>query len=183
MSSASPGPRLDDWLPDPHIRTYHSRVVAADPEAVWSAARDLRLSDTRSLGRLVRWRMPDTPAEISFRELLDRYPFILLEETPTWSLSGLCGRIWTLRKDYARLGAAEDFRAWVQPGTARVLIANWVAPAGDGQVRLCNEARVQAVDRGAALRLRVLWAAIGRFEPLIGSEAVTTAVRRSRSEC
>lgn len=139
----------------------------------------VRLSDTRTLGRLVRWRIPDTPPGLTFRELLARYPFTVLDEGPGYSISGLCGRIWTLRKDYARLAGAEEFRAWSEPGTARVLIANWVHET-DAGVELCNEARVAAMDRGAAMRLRVLWTAIGRFEPLIGSEAVTTAVRRAR---
>ena len=173
------GPPLDAWLWDPQVRIHHRRATEADADAVWAAATQLRLSDTRTLGRLVRWRIPGTPAHVTFRELLRRYPFTLLEEGPHYSLSGLCGRIWTLRRDYARLHDAEDFRTWDEPGTVRVLIANWTEELPDGRVELCDEARVAPVDRRAAVRLRALWAAMGRFESLVGSEAVSRAVRQA----
>ena len=63
----------------------------------------------------------------------------------------------------------------------RVLFAHWIEPAGPGEVELVSEARVGALDRGAALRLRALWAAVGPFERLVGSEALGAAVRRAES--
>ena len=63
----------------------------------------------------------------------------VLDEGEHWSISGLCGRIWTLQRDYPRLDGPEDFRAWAQPGTVRVLIANWVEPDGDGRYRVEGE--------------------------------------------
>jgi hypothetical protein len=38
---------------------------------------------------------------------------------------------------------------------------------------------VQPVDRVAAVRLKALWAVIGRFEPLVASEPLTVAARRA----
>src|SRR5687768_11536889 len=102
--------RLDAWLPDASVRTHHRRTASATPEALWEAARQVRLSDTRTLGRLVRWRIPGVSARQTFDELFRRYPFTLLEEGATWSLSGLCGRIWTLHRDYPRLDGPEAFR-------------------------------------------------------------------------
>ena len=40
------------------------RRTGADPEAVWRAAGTVRLDETRTLGRLVRWRIPGTPIRI-----------------------------------------------------------------------------------------------------------------------
>ena len=173
---------LDDLLPSPTVRTRHSGSTSATLDETWDAARRLRLSDTRRLGRLVRWRLPDTPADCTFRELLSRYPFIPLDEGPHHSVSGLCGRIWTFRADYPRLSGPEAFAGWAQPGTVRVVIATWAEELDDGRVMLCDEARVTPVDRAAALRLRVLWAAIGRFEGLIGSEAISSALRATHSD-
>jgi hypothetical protein len=173
--------QLDRWLPDAQVRTHHRRCTAAGPDEVWEAASALRLSDTRTLGRLVRWRLPGTPADCTFRELLRRYPFVLLDEGPRHSVSGLCGRIWNFRSDYPELSGPEDFAAWEEPGTVRVVFANWVAESADGGSELCDEARVEAVDRSASLRLRALWAAVGRFEGLIGAEAVSQAVRRAEA--
>jgi hypothetical protein len=172
--AAVASPDLDAWLPDFAVRTRHQRRSAADPERLWAAANAVRLSETHSLGRLVRWRIPGTRHDQTFGELLAAYPFCVLDEGEGWTLSGLCGRIWTLQRDYPRLDGPEDFRAWAEPGTVRVLIANWVDGDGDGS-RIVSEARVAPIDRRAALRLRSLWLVIGMFERLIGGEALALA--------
>jgi len=169
---------LDAWLPDPAVRSRHRRRSSADPGRLWEAASEVRLAETRSLGRLVRWRIPGTTEDQTFRELFARYPFCVLEEGDGWSLSGLCGRIWTFQRDYPRLGGPEDFRAWSEPGTARVLFAHWVEGDGDGSV-LHSEARIGPVDRRAALRVRSLWMVIGVFERAIGGEALALAADRA----
>jgi hypothetical protein len=169
---------LDAWLPDPHVRTHHRRPSSAAPEQLWAAASGVRVADTGPLGRLVRWRIPGTPGDQTYREMLAHYPFCLLDEGELWSLSGLCGRIWTLHRDYPRLDDPAAFRGWAEPGTARVLLANWVERDGDGSA-IVSEARVAAVDRRAHLRLRSLWLLIGVFERYIGVEALTLAAKRA----
>lgn len=169
---------LDDWLPDAAVRTYHRRKSPAAPDRLWQVANELRLRDTRSLGRVVRWRIPGVRANQTFRELLADYPFCVLDQGERWSVSGLCGRIWTMQRDYPRLDGPEAFREWSEPGTVRVLLANWVEPDGDGSV-IVSEARVEPVDRRAAVRLRSLWLVIGVFERLIGGEALALAAERA----
>jgi hypothetical protein len=41
---------------------------------------------------------------------------------------------------------------------------------------------VEPVDRSAGLRLRALWALVGRLERLIGGEALRVAVRRAERD-
>jgi hypothetical protein len=168
--------RLDDWLAGPTVRTRHRRRAAAPPDALWAAARDLRLSETGTLGRLVRWRIPDTAPDQTFRGLLADYPFVVLDEGERWSISGLCGRIWTLTRDYPRLAGPEAFRGWDEPGTVRVLFGHWVEADGDGASVIVSEARVAPVDRAAEVRLRSLWMLVGVFERLIGAESLELAV-------
>jgi len=175
-------PHLDRWLPDPVVRSHHRRAGRAGAEEMWSAAGTVRLSDTRALGRLVRWRIPDTPADQSFGDLFRSYPFTVLEEGPRSLVSGLCGRIWTLARDYPALEDDTAFRRWDADGTVRVLFAHWVEAIDDDEAELVTEARVQPVDSGAAVRLRALWAAVGPFERLVGSEALTAAVRRAEAD-
>src|SRR5215210_639151 len=155
--------RLDDWIASPAVRTRHRRSAAASPEALWEAAREVRLADTRRLGRLVRWRIPGVPDGQTFDELFREYPFTLLDAGDTWSVSGLCGRIWTLARDYPRLSGPEEFRSWDQRGTVRVLFAHWVEAGADGRATLVSEARVDPVDATARMRLRALWTVIGPF--------------------
>jgi hypothetical protein len=174
-------PRLDRWLADPAVRTCHGRTSLAGPDELWDAAQTVRLSDTRALGRLVRWRIPGTPAEQSFGDLFRSRPFTVLEESPHSLVSGLCGRIWVLSRDYPVLADQAAFRQWDEKGTVRVLFAHWVQALDGGGSELVSEARVHPTDARAALRLRALWAAIGPFERLVGAEGLTAAVRRAEA--
>jgi hypothetical protein len=171
--------QLDDWMADPAVRSRHRRRAAAPAADLWAAAGELRLSDTRTLGRLVRWRIPGTPPGQTFRGLLSEYPFVVLDEGQRWSLSGLCGRIWTFGRDYPRLDGPQAFRAWDEPGTVRVLFAHCVEEDGAGASAIVSEARVEPVDRAAALRLRSLWLVVGVFEWLIGAESLELAAARA----
>jgi hypothetical protein len=170
---------LDDWLARPAVRTRHRRVARADPEALWAAAASLRLDETGTLGRLVRWRIPGLPTGQTFHGLFASPPFTELAAGEQWSVSGLVGRIWTLRRDYPLVEDADAFAAWDRPGTVRVLFAHWVEPLGDGRSALHSEARVAPTDRRAALRLRALWTVVGPWERLIGGEALARAARRA----
>jgi hypothetical protein len=170
---------LDAWLPDPQVRGHRRRSARATPEELWRAAQEVTVSDAPVLGRAVRWRIPGTPADMSFRDLLRSYPFTVVAEGSRWSVSGLCGRLWTLRRDYPRLDGPDDFLEWHEPGTARVLIAHWVEPDADGATALCNESRISPVDASASARLRALWVVVGRLERLVGGEALGAATRRA----
>jgi hypothetical protein len=174
----APADLLDAWLEGPTVRTHHRRAADADPRALWESAQALRLSDTRTLGRLVRWRIPGLARDLTYGELFRAYPFTVLDEGHGHLLTGLCGRIWTLARDYPRLDGPDAFAGWSEPGTVRVLFGHWVEPTADG-AELVSEARVQPTDRMAALRLRALWKVIGPFERLVGAEAISAASARS----
>ena len=173
--------RLDRWLPEPAIRIHHRRGSLVDPTRLWRAARTLRLSDTQLLGRLIRWRIPGTSADQSFDQLFRTYPFIVLEEDEGLLISGLCGRIWTLARDYPELAGPQGFGEWDRSGTVRVLFAHWGERGEGDESQLVYEARVQPVDSRAERRLRVLWALVGPFEARAGTEALKAAVRRAEN--
>lgn len=155
----------------------HRRESRASVEDLWAAARAVRLRDTQMLGRLVRWRIPGTPAGITFDEMFRRPPFIVLEETDSALLSGLVGRIWTLRRDYPALGEPEDFRRWSTRGTARVLFASWTEPLAQGGAVLCAETRVGAIGAQGRIGLRTVRPLVRAFHHLIGSDGISAAVR------
>lgn len=174
-------PDLDAWLPRPHVRTHHRRESRADPDALWTAAERVMLSEARRLERLVRWRLPGLPAEIAFRDMFAGPPFTVLDEGGRHLVSGLCGRIWALRPEYAPLSGPADFRAWDRPATARVLFAHWVQERPGGGSALCSEGRVVATDRVGRLRLRAMWTVVGPFEGLVGAEPLPLAVARAEA--
>ncbi len=170
---------LDSWLPDPAIRVEHRRQSRVPAEALWAAARTIELRDTQLLGRLVRWRIPGTPAALAFDEMVRRPPVLVLEEHEQALVSGLVGSIWTLRRDYPALGGPEAFRAWSQRGTARVIFATWAERLDRGSAALCSEVRVEAIGRQAQLGLATVRPLVRGFHQLIGSDGITAAVVRA----
>lgn len=173
---------LDRWLPDPVVVTRHRRSARTTPDALWRAATSIRLEETRRLGRLVGWRIPGVQGSLTYHELFHAYPFTVLDESEHSLVSGLCGRIWTLARDYPALDGPEAFAAWCEPGTVRVAFAHGVRDLGDGNAELWSEARVQPVDTSARLRLKAVWALVGPFERLVGAEPLTLAVARAEAE-
>ena len=169
---------LDRWLPDPQVQTFHRRSASVAADDLWHAAETVRVCDAPTLGRILRWRIPGTPRDLPYRDVFRRYPFTVLDEGEHWSISGLCGRIWTLQRDYARLSGPDDFLAWDEPGTARVVFGHWIEPNG-GRSTLVSESRIDPVGRRAGLRTRALWGTVGRFEKLIGGEALKAASKRA----
>jgi hypothetical protein len=173
---------LDAWLPDPQVRGGHRRSARTGPDELWRAAGEVTIGEAPALGRAVRWRIPGTLPDITFRDLLRSYPFAVLAEGERWSVSGICGRLWTLRPDYPELEGPDDFLAWSEPGTVRVLLADWVEPEGDGRAAICNESRISPVDRSAGLHLRALWAVVGGLERLVGGEVLRAATQRAEQK-
>ena len=171
-------PDLDRWLSAPAVRTAHRRESRASPEALWQAASSVQLRDCRLLGRLVAVRIAGSDPAMTFAAMFRAPPFVALAGGPTWALSGLCGRIWMVRGEFPALAGPEEFVQWREPGTARVLFANWVEPLAGGSA-LHSEVRVAPIDRRAARYLRALEPFIGAFQGLIGRETLSLAVRRA----
>lgn len=171
---APAAPDLDRWLPAPGLRVAHRRFSDAPPGELWEAARTVLLSDTATLGRLIRWRIPGARRDARFDELFREPPFMVLEEGPMALVSGLVGPIWTIRRDYPQLSHQDEFVAWEHSGTARVVFANWVAGGA-----LHSEVRVQAFGRQGRVGLAAMRPLVAAFGGLVGSEGIDAAVRRA----
>jgi len=178
-----PKPDLDRWLSEPSLRVAHRRESAADADRLWDAAQRVRVADVGLLGRLVRWRIPGVPAEMSFDQVFRSQPFIVLEDCDGQSLvSGLVGRIWTLRRDYPRLREPNEYRSWEVSGTAKVLFANWVEPLSADRSALCIEARVRGIGAKGRVGVAAVRPLVSRFQQLIATEGIQAAVRLAEAE-
>ena len=169
---------LDRWLSEPVLSTSHRREGSTSEAELWASAATVRLRDCRILGRLIRARIPGVHASLTFDELFRSDPFNLLEEGRHYTLSGLCGRIWTVRGDFVLLSRPAEFLAWQVPGTVRVLFANWAEPTEGGSA-LVSEVRIAAVDRRAALYVRALEPFISAFQGLVATEPLRIASQRA----
>jgi hypothetical protein len=105
-------------------------------------------------------------------------PFTVLAEDERSLVSGLVGRIWTLRRDYPRLHSAEEFRDWSKRGTARVVFANWVEEAPTGAT-IASEARIEPVGRQGRVGVAAVKPLVRGFQNLVGTEGIAAAVRRA----
>jgi hypothetical protein len=171
-------PDLDNWLPDATVRVDHHRQSTASADDLWQAAGSVRLSDTGLLGRLVRWRIPGLERGMTFDALFREPPFTVLAEGERSLVSGLVGRIWTLRRDYPRLHSAEEFRDWSKRGTARVVFANWVDEAPTGAT-IASEVRVEPVGSQGRAGVAAVKPLVRGFQNLVGTEGIAAAVRRA----
>jgi hypothetical protein len=174
------GAELDLWLPDPAVRSHHRREARADSAVLWTAARTVRIGESRALGYLVRWRIPGTSPEQTYREMFTNDPFVVLDEGEQHLFAGVCGKIWAARPALATLRDRSEFANWRVAGTARVLFAQWAEPTANGAA-LISEVRVDLVDRDARARIRRVWPLITRFQGLIGTEPLRLAVRRAEA--
>ena len=182
-SQPSLTPDLDDWLPNPAIRVSHHRDTSVSAERLWEAAQTVRLNDSRRLGRLVRWRIPGLGADLAFDELFRAPPFMVLDEQPGRLLvSGLVGRIWTLRRDYPELRDPEEFRDWRRSGTARVLFANWIDDGSEHRATIHAEARVEAIGAQGRVGVAAVRPLVRAFGSLIGSDGIEVAARRAEQQ-
>ena len=172
-------PDLDHWLARPSLQVRHRRESTADLARLWEAARSVRLADTGLLGRLVRWRIPGIPPQVPFDQMFREPPFLVLEDGDGALVSGLVGKIWTLRRDYPRLGGPDEYRDWATPGTARVLFANWVEPGARECAVLVSETRVQPLGTQGRFGVAAVRPLVAGFGALVGSEGIAAAVRRA----
>jgi hypothetical protein len=173
-------PDLDRWLSAPAIRVSHERQSTASPDRLWAAAQAVTIQQTAVLGRLIRWRIPGTPATITLDQLFRNPPFLVLDESEHALVTGLVGRIWTLRRDYPRLATPEDYRDFSQRGTARVLLANWVRADPHGtSAALASEARVEPIGPQGRIGVAAVRPLVRAFHHLIGTDGIEAAVRRA----
>ena len=173
-------PDLDHWLPKPSMRVAYRRESGATPERLWEASRTVKLADARRLGRLVRLRIPGLAPDLTFDEMFRAQPFIVLDEAEDEGralVSGLVGRIWTLRRDYPRLTDPEEFRTWSTSGTARVMFANWIEDGGNGRAALASEVRVEAIGVQGRIGVAAVRPLVSAFGSLVASDGIAAAVR------
>ena len=172
-------PQLDEWIEDPAVRVRHRRESTASADALWRAATEVPLSDTALLGRLVRWRIPGLALDATYDGLFREPPFVILAQGERMLVSGLAGRIWTLRRDYPRLNTADEFRTWSEGGTARVVFAHWSQQLDDDRAILASEVRVQPIGMQGRIGVAAVRPLVRSFQQLVGSDGISAAVRRA----
>src|ERR1700742_1640331 len=126
---------LDRHLPTADLAEHHTLIVAAPPERVLDAARELRCRDVllqlalmglRGLPRLLRGR-PLLRLDQRLLDELLRLGFVALDESDDELAYGVTGRFWSLDGGLRRIGP-DRFASFDEPGWAQGALAFSVAP-------------------------------------------------------
>jgi hypothetical protein len=158
---------LDRHLPVYRHREVHELAVAADPEEVMRAIRELKGRDvvlarplfalrslpTWLLRRPVRTSYPDQRVV----DVILKGGFTLLDEGPLEMAFGVIGCFWQLSASTVPLAGPADFAAFDRDGYAKGIMNFTVELLGPGQTRLRTETRVLPLGREAARKFQRYW--------------------------
>ena len=177
------------WLELAAVRTHHRRAAAADPRRA-VAARPTRRPAVATRARSAGWCAGGSPGLAARADLPRAVPRLPVHacsrRTSGLLVSGLCGRIWTLARDYPRLDGAGRVRGVGRARhRARAVRATGSSRGGDGGAELVSRGARAAGRPRRRLRLKALWAVIGPFERLVGAEPLELAAQagRGRARC
>ena len=158
---------LDRHLPVYRHREVHELVVAAAPEEVMRAIRELKGRDITlarplfALRSLPAWllRLPirSSHPDQTVVDTILKGGFTLLDEGPLEMIVGVIGRFWQLSASTVPLAGPADFAAFERDGYAKGVMNFTVEPLGPGQTRLRTETRVLPLGREAARKFRLYW--------------------------
>ena len=163
---------LADWLPAYEFEERHETAVAASPEAVGRAVREVSLADVRVVGALwalrvlparLRGRRAPAPAGGPFLDTLVGLGGVVLEDRPGLVVAGLAGQFWRLGGgELERFATPEDFRAFDRADSCKAVIDfSW------GNGRAATTTRVHVPDESARRRFARYWRVVRPFSGLI----------------
>ena len=158
---------LDRHLPSYRHREVHELTVAASPEEVMRAIRELKGRDIAlarplfALRSLPAWLLrlpirsshPDQPVV----DVILKGGFTLLDEGPLEMIVGVIGRFWQLSASTIPFAGPADFAAFDRDGYAKGIMNFTVEPLGPGKTRLRTETRVLPLGPEAARKFRLYW--------------------------
>lgn len=159
---------IDSFLPAWDINELHTTTIAASPEAVIAAARDMKAREVPLLVVLMAIR--GLPALLSGkwktgidRPLLGEFRksgFVLMVDGDRELVLGAVGRFWKPAGEIRRIDPA-DFTAFGEPGYAKAAFDMRAEPAPEGGTTLSTETRIGATDSTARRNFRRYWRIIG----------------------
>ena len=170
----------EDFLPVYDVSDAVAATVDADTEAAWRALLDVdllklgreaplvgMLGALRMLpevvGHLLHGERPAKPPEsLRLRDLpsIPMYEggWILLEERPGEEIAlGLVGKFWRPVIEFARIGTADEFRAFEEPGFAKTVYDLSVCALEPSKTLLSGLMRTATTDEHARRWFRRYW--------------------------
>lgn len=191
MDAPGAAPLIDRFLPEFSFSERHDVAVAAGPETVLRAVRDVTPGEMPLLVLLMalralpaRLRGRGRPASDRLRPVLDvalGAGFIrLAEDAPRQLVVGAAGRFWTLTPaECVRLEGPDAFRAFAAPDHVKAAMDFRIAELAPGRCRLSTETRIAATDAGARRKFALYWLLIHPGSALIRRAWLRAIKRRA----
>jgi len=166
---------IDAYLPVFDVRERHETRVRANPARAFAALRDLDWNRSRVVRALFALRTlperlqsrgprPDR-AETTFLEMALSAGWKILEEIPNEELvAGAVTQPWEPVVHFRGM-SGDAFRAFAEPGFAKIAWSFAARPAGEGFSLVRTETRVATTDPRSRRRFRRYWRI---FSPFIG---------------
>jgi hypothetical protein len=163
------GSLLDEVLPRYDASERHEIVVAAPPDVVFGAVKDVTVRDVRLLTPLMALR--GLPRLVKRRRRLRRLPssspvlgrllevgFVQLGERPGAEIAvGAVGRFWRPADNRpVTVPTRDEFLSFSEPGYAKAVIAFVIRPEGDGS-RIVTETRIVGTSPDATRAFLRYW--------------------------
>jgi hypothetical protein len=172
---------LDDFLPDCDVHEVHSVTIAAEPESVLLAIRELTPREVPLFAVLMALRAGPRARRLSARRrVLDQFQrvgFVPLRDCPHGIAFGGVGRFWRLSGSLRRTESGE-FRDFAEPGYAKAAFDFRVEPRRGGTL-LTTETRVLATDETARRRFGRYWRLIRLGSAVIRKDWLRAIRRRA----
>ena len=170
---------IDDWLPEYQVSARYSILAGSSPERTAAALKKASFADlpiVRGLMRLRGYRLGSAQGAVPGTEGRRFGSFIELVADPQEVVLGIAGRFWRPDGGIVRGLTADGFRDFHRMGYAKAVWNFHVSPV-DGVSRLSTETRVQSFGRGATVKFRLYWIAVGPFSGLM-RKAMLREVKR-----
>lgn len=168
---------IDAYLPVFEVRERHEARVRAEPARAYAALRDLDLNRSpvvralfalRTLPERLQSRGPRlVRAETTFLQTTLSAGWKILEEIPNEELvAGAVTRPWEPVVHFRGM-SGDAFRAFSEPGFAKIAWSIAARSAGEGLSLVTTETRVATTDPRSRRRFRRYWLFFGPFIGLI----------------
>ena len=181
------------WLPAYDFREMYAVEVAADPERIYTGAKELQPSEVSLVHRLFELR--SLPARLAGRtemrfvagrtllEQMQGLGFVLLEDRPDEEfILGLVGQFWRPRAGLTFLPITRDeFLKFATPGYARAVVSLRIEPRAAGTCSLCTETRIAVTDAASRRKFAVYWFLIRPGSGIIRRMWLRAVKRRAES--
>ncbi len=169
---------IDEYLPEYDFDERHAIDVAASPETIYAAAKQIDFSESF----IVRWLLRLRGMSVS-RLTLDSFShskFKVLGEVPGREfLVGLAGRFWLPWGNLQDIDAA-SFRKFDRPGFAKAVWNFSVEKDGNGS-HLSTETRIKCLDASSRRSFGFYWTFIQPFSGLIRMEMLRSIKRKAET--